>query len=80
MKTKDNQFLEVHAVHEEKSDGGSLKKEFHRVFSIPQHCDVTRMKSVLSPEGVLSIEAPVQDSKQSTAIAISHEWMMQFCY
>ena len=73
MKTKDNQLLEVHALHEEKTETGSSKQEYHRVFSIPQHCDVKRMKSLLSPEGVLTIEAPIQDGNTDTAIAISHE-------
>ena len=78
VKTKDNQFLEVHAAHEEKSESGLVKREYHRMFSIPANTEIMQMKSILSPEGVLTIEAPMRNqaaiaNHQQTSIAISHE-------
>ena len=79
MKTKDNQFLEVHAEHEEKSETGLVKREYHRMFSIPANTEIAKMKSILSPEGLLTIEAPMQCKQRDTAIAqpaqiaITHE-------
>ncbi|CDW56539.1 HSP20 domain containing protein [Trichuris trichiura] len=56
--TKDNQLI-IHGKHEEKKDEhGFVKREFTRAYWLPQGIKPESFKSNLSPEGVLTIEAP----------------------
>ena len=52
--------LLVKASHSSEKDGHSLKKEYHRMITIPKSVKVKDFKSVLSPDGMLSITAPMQ--------------------
>ncbi|XP_064425382.1 heat shock protein beta-6 [Latimeria chalumnae] len=56
-------FLEIHAKHEEIQDEhGFISREFHRRYKIPKGVDPAAITSGLSPEGILSIGAPVKDA------------------
>ena len=59
IKTKDN-CLSVHAKHEEKSSNGHVYREYQRAFTLPTEVPGDALKSVLSPEGILTITAPLQ--------------------
>ena len=61
IKTKDNS-LSVHAKHEEKSENGHVYREYHRAFTLPGEVTGESLKSVLSPEGVLCITAPLHNA------------------
>ena len=66
IKTKDGKTLEVCAKHENTSDGNTTKREYHRIVSIPESVKVDEFKSVLSPDGVLSISAPLNEPPEET--------------
>lgn len=57
VKTKEN-VLTVDAKHTEESPGRKVHREFHREFVLPKNVDPKTLKSVLSKDGVLQIEAP----------------------
>ncbi|XP_077992342.1 alpha-crystallin A chain-like [Glandiceps talaboti] len=49
----------VHAKHEEKEDEhGSISREFTRQYVLPQDTDLDKVRSFLSQEGILTLEAP----------------------
>ncbi|KAM8885362.1 uncharacterized protein AB9W97_013018 [Spinachia spinachia] len=53
-------FLEVAGKHEERPDEhGSIARCFTRKYRLPAEIDVTQIVSVLSVDGVLTVEAPV---------------------
>ncbi|XP_037071308.1 heat shock protein 27-like isoform X1 [Pollicipes pollicipes] len=58
VKTVDNKLL-VHAKHEEKSDCRSVYREYNREFLLPQGSNPEMIKSSLSKDGVLTVEAPL---------------------
>ncbi|XP_074604587.1 heat shock protein beta-6-like [Brevipalpus obovatus] len=58
VKTIDNRLL-VHAKHEEKSEGREVFREYNREFMLPSGVDPWLIKSSLSRDGVLSVEAPL---------------------
>jgi len=58
VKTVDNKLL-VHAKHEEKSDSRSVYREYNREFLLPKGTDPEVIKSSLSKDGVLTVEAPL---------------------
>jgi len=58
VKTVDNKLL-VHAKHEEKSDSRSVYREYNREFLLPQGSNPEMIKSSLSKDGVLTVEAPL---------------------
>jgi len=62
--------LRVHAKHEEKSEGKHSSMTFQRTYTLPMDIEGESMTSVLSPEGVLTIEAPVKPANQQ---AITHQ-------
>ncbi|GBM85943.1 Alpha-crystallin A chain [Araneus ventricosus] len=58
VKTKDNSVI-IHAKHEEKSDEhGFVSREFTRRYVLPEGTEAENVKSSLSPNGILTIEAP----------------------
>jgi len=61
IKTKDN-TLSVHAKHEEKSENGHVYREYSRAFTLPHEVPGDNLKSVLSPDGLLTITAPLQNA------------------
>ncbi|XP_069460971.1 heat shock protein beta-6 [Ambystoma mexicanum] len=57
--------VEVHAKHEERQDEhGFISREFHRRYTIPKVVNPTAITSALSPEGILTIEAPTTEAKK----------------
>ena len=61
IKTQNN-TLTVHAKHENKSENSTILREYHRQFTLPEGIETERMTSLLSPDGVLTIEAPLPTS------------------
>jgi len=58
LKTVDNKLL-VHAKHEEKSETKSVYREYNREFLLPTGVNPELIRSSLSKDGVLTVEAPL---------------------
>uniref|UniRef100_A0A0K8TNF3 Putative heat shock protein n=1 Tax=Tabanus bromius TaxID=304241 RepID=A0A0K8TNF3_TABBR len=58
VKTVDNKLL-VHAKHEEKSDTKSVYREYNREFLLPKGVNPEQIRSSLSKDGVLTVDAPL---------------------
>jgi len=58
VKTVDSK-LKVHAKHEEKGEGKSVYREYNREFLLPKGTDPELIKSTLSKDGILTVEAPL---------------------
>jgi HSP20 family molecular chaperone IbpA len=58
VKTVDNKLL-VHAKHEEKSDSKSVYREYNREFLLPKGVNPEQIRSSLSKDGVLTVDAPL---------------------
>uniref|UniRef100_A0A1W7RB70 Alpha-crystallin B chain n=1 Tax=Hadrurus spadix TaxID=141984 RepID=A0A1W7RB70_9SCOR len=65
VKTVDNR-LQVQAKHEEKTESSSVYREYNREFLLPQGTDPEQIKSALSKDGVLTIEAPIPSALEGT--------------
>lgn len=65
VKTVDNR-LQVQAKHEEQTDSSSVYREYNREFLLPQGTDPEQIKSALSKDGVLTIEAPIPSALEGT--------------
>lgn len=52
-------IFQVHAKHEEKSDTKSVYREYNREFLLPKGTNPEAIKSSLSRDGVLTVEAPL---------------------
>lgn len=50
---------QVHAKHEEKSDTKSVYREYNREFLLPKGVNPELIKSSLSKDGVLTVDAPL---------------------
>lgn len=50
---------QVHAKHEEKSESKSVYREYNREFLLPKGTNPESIKSSLSKDGVLTVEAPL---------------------
>nr|CAD7456997.1 unnamed protein product [Timema tahoe] len=51
--------VDVHAKHEEKSESKSVYREYNREFMLPKGTNPESIKSSLSKDGVLTVEAPL---------------------
>ena len=51
--------MQVYAKHEEKSDSRSVFREYNREFLLPEGTNPDKIKSSLSRDGVLTVEAPL---------------------
>lgn len=58
VKTIDNR-LQVHAKREEKTENSSRYLEYNREFLLPEGTDPEKIRSSLSADGVLTVEAPL---------------------
>ncbi|XP_060583454.1 major egg antigen-like [Ruditapes philippinarum] len=58
VKTEDN-LLKVHAKHVKEEKGRKIHQEFTRQYMLPENVDPNKLKSRLSDDGVLQIEADV---------------------
>jgi len=73
VKTVDNKLL-VHAKHEEKSDSRSVYREYNREFLLPQGSNPELIKSSLSKDGILTVEAPLPAIEDGAGrIPITHQ-------
>lgn len=61
VKTMDQQLV-VRAKHQDDSPNSKVYREYNRQFLLPPSVNPVSLKSVLSPEGILSIEAPVNQA------------------
>lgn len=52
----------VHAKHEEKTDTKSVYREYNREFLLPKNVNPESIRSSLSKDGVLSVEAPIGEN------------------
>lgn len=52
-------LFQVHAKHEEKSDTKSVYREYNREFLLPKGVNPESIKSSLSKDGVLTVDAPL---------------------
>ncbi|XP_033210336.1 protein lethal(2)essential for life-like [Belonocnema kinseyi] len=60
-----DKYVVVSGKHEEKKDEhGWISRQFVRKYMIPEQCDVEQVKSSLSSDGVLSIEAPRKEQPE----------------
>lgn len=72
VKTVDNKLL-VHAKHEEKTESKSVYREYNREFLLPKGTNPEQIKSSLSKDGVLTVEAPLPAiTSGETMIPIQH--------
>ncbi|XP_025919449.1 heat shock protein beta-1 [Apteryx mantelli] len=71
VKTKDN-VVEITGKHEEKQDEhGFISRCFTRKYTLPPGVDATAVRSSLSPDGMLTVEAPLpKPAIQSAEITI----------
>lgn len=58
VKTVDNKLL-VHAKHEEQAEGRTVFREYNREFLLPAGTDADQIRSSLSKDGILTVEAPL---------------------
>jgi HSP20 family molecular chaperone IbpA len=74
VKTVDNKLL-VHAKHEEKTESKSVYREYNREFLLPKGTCPESIKSSLSKDGVLTVEAPLPalQGPGETMIPIAHK-------
>lgn len=74
VKTVDQKLL-VHAKHEETAPGRQVYREFKKEFLLPKDVDPEALKSSLSTDGILTVDAPLlalTGPRQHT-IAIEHK-------
>lgn len=74
VKTVDQKLL-VHAKHEEKSDTKSVYREYNREFLLPKGVNPETIRSSLSKDGVLTVDAPLPQAAlgaPETMIPIAH--------
>ena len=50
---------QVSAKHEEQSDGKTVFREYNREFLLPSGTDPEQIRSSLSKDGILTVEAPL---------------------
>lgn len=63
----DGMTIRVSAKHEEKYGGkSSSSREFNRQVDVPDNVNPDKLVSYLSPDGILTLEAPVEASATST--------------
>ncbi|XP_040908311.1 heat shock protein beta-1 [Toxotes jaculatrix] len=76
VKTKDG-VVEITGKHEERKDEhGFVSRSFTRKYTLPSTADIEKVTSALSPDGVLTIEAPLNRpaiESSETTIPVSVE-------
>lgn len=60
-----DQHLCVHAKHDEVSEGKKIHREFRREYLLPKNVDYKQIKSIMSRDGVLMVEAPAPPSVEA---------------
>lgn len=75
VKTQDSKVM-VRAVHKEESESNQVYREYQRMFTMPPEVKPETLESSLSPDGVLTLEAPMPSAiepTKDTVIPIIHE-------
>ncbi|XP_014667009.1 PREDICTED: heat shock protein beta-6-like [Priapulus caudatus] len=75
VKTVDQRLL-VHAKHEENEPGRQVYREFKKEFFLPKDVDPEALRSSLSTDGILTVEAPllaIAAGPREHAVAIEHK-------
>ncbi|KAJ8679697.1 hypothetical protein QAD02_015484 [Eretmocerus hayati] len=71
-----DRHIVITAKHEEKRDEhGWISREFTRKYLVPEQCDISKVESKLSSDGVLTIAAPKKQepkAKNERVIKIEH--------
>ena len=55
---EEERVLTVSAKREESSQGHSVTRQFNRSFDLPQSCQLDKVQSVFTRDGILKISAP----------------------
>ena len=78
VKTVDNNVV-IHGKHEERTDKhGWVQREFTRRYALPDDCEAKQLKSSLTSNGVLTIEAPkrrpeaIKHNERVVPIRVTH--------
>ncbi|XP_072393398.1 alpha-crystallin B chain-like [Diabrotica undecimpunctata] len=67
VKVNGDRSITIEAEHEEKQDEhGAVYRHFVRKYKLPEDCDIEKVDSKLSSDGVLSITAPTIGQKSSS--------------
>ncbi|XP_028132410.1 alpha-crystallin B chain [Diabrotica virgifera virgifera] len=67
VKVNGDRSITIEAEHEEKQDEhGGIYRHFVRKYKLPENCDIEKVDSKLSSDGVLSITAPTIGQKSSS--------------
>ncbi|CAG9833596.1 unnamed protein product [Diabrotica balteata] len=67
VKVNGDRSITIEAEHEEKQDDhGAIYRHFVRKYKLPDNCDIEKVDSKLSSDGVLSITAPTIGQKSSS--------------
>lgn len=65
VKVTGENTVTIEGKHEEKEDEhGQIYRHFIRKYVLPKNCDISKVESKLSSDGVLTIKAPRIDDKQ----------------
>lgn len=64
---------QVHAKHEEKSETKSVYREYNREFLLPKGVNPETIRSSLSKDGVLTVDAPLPLTAGVQMIPIAHK-------
>ncbi|PIC28718.1 hypothetical protein B9Z55_020541 [Caenorhabditis nigoni] len=67
----DGRELKIEGCQEMKSEHGYSKRCFSKIFLMPEDVDLTALRSAISNDGKLQIEAPKGSANSSRAIPIS---------
>lgn len=71
VKISDDKTVTIECKHEEKQDEhGHIYRHFCRKYTLPDNCDVGRVESKLSSDGVLTISAPRNDNQITNEINV----------
>lgn len=71
VKISDDKTVTIEGKHEEKRDEhGHIYRHFVRKYTLPDNCDVGRVQSNLSSDGVLTISAPRTGDKITNEINV----------
>ncbi|XP_013416263.1 major egg antigen isoform X2 [Lingula anatina] len=67
VKTHDRKLI-IHALHDEKTAGRSVHREFNKEYELPQNVDPLTVSAYMTEDGNLTIEAPLKAPKRDTPI------------
>ncbi|KAK1882290.1 Heat shock protein beta-1 [Dissostichus eleginoides] len=81
VKTKDG-VVEITGKHEDRKDEhGFVSRSFTRKYTLPSNTDVEKVNSSLSPEGVLTVDAPlirsIEGSETKIPVNVENKGMLK---